>query len=67
MVKNFENIVFYNRRPVDRRKVEEKRFFRRFRENNEYLALYPDRRVKERRQNTENMLKANLQKNGVNV
>ena len=67
MVKNFENIVFYNRRPVDRRKVEEKRFFRRFRENNEYLALHPERRIKERRQNTGNILKAKLQKNGLTI
>ena len=67
MDKNFDGIVFYTRRPVDRRKVEDKHFFQRFRENNTYLALNPERRVSVRRQNKEDMLGAKLQKNGVST
>ena len=63
MEKNFDDIVFYTRRPDDRRKVEDKRFFLRFRENNEHLDPNPERRVNIRRQNTGDMLGAKLQKN----
>jgi hypothetical protein len=62
MEKNFDGIVFYTRRPIDRRRVDDKRFFQRFRGNNEYLDHNPERRVKIRRQNTGDMLEAELQK-----
>jgi hypothetical protein len=46
--KKFNYMVFYNRRPADRRKVENRRFFL----NQEYLDHPPERRVNSRRQNT---------------
>jgi hypothetical protein len=67
MEKNFDGIVYYTRRPVDRRKVEDKRFFQRFRENNEYLNHNTERRVKVRRQNTGDMLGEKLQKNAIST
>ena len=49
MEKNFGDIVKYTRRPVDRRKVENRRLFLK----QESLDNNPERRVNLRRQNME--------------
>lgn len=66
MEKNFDGIIFYTRRPVDRRKIKTKSFFLSFLKNNEFLAHNPERRVNIRRQNTGDRLGAKL-KNGVST
>ena len=48
MEKKFDPIVFYTRKPVDRRKVENRRFSL----NQEYLDQTPEKRINIRRQNT---------------
>jgi hypothetical protein len=42
LIKNFGTIAFYTRRPVGRRRVKDRRVFRK----QEYLDSNPDRRVK---------------------
>lgn len=49
MEKKFDDIVFYTRRTVDRRKVEGRGSFLK----QEYLKHNPERRVANRRQNME--------------